>query len=76
MICVKLLLTVSAVDKSNVILVWQEAQPVLQDCPGGWGRGEGKLGLPGLGQWAPQKGPDLNNTGTHEYLLGSQAARI
>lgn len=37
MICVKLLLAVSAVDKSNVILVWQEAQPVLQDCPGGWG---------------------------------------
>lgn len=42
MICVKLLLAVSAVDKSNVILVWQEAQPVLQDCPGGWGGGEGE----------------------------------
>ena len=73
MICVKLLLAVSAVDKSNVILVWQEAQHVLQDCPGA---GEGKHRLPGLGQWAPQKGPDLNNTGTHEYPLGSQAARI
>lgn len=53
MICVKLLLSVSAVDKSNVILVWQEAQPVLQDCPGAGG-----------GEWALQKGPDLNNTGT------------
>ena len=39
MICVKLLLAVSAVDKSHVILVWQEAQHELQDCPGGRGRG-------------------------------------
>ena len=45
-------------------------------CRTAWGQGEGKHGLPGLGQWALQKGPDLNNTGTHEYLLGSQAAQI
>lgn len=45
-------------------------------CRTALGQGEGKHGLPGLGQWAPQKGPDLNNTGTHEYPLGSQAARI
>lgn len=37
MICVKLLLAVSAVDKSHVILVWQEAQHELQDCPGAGG---------------------------------------